>query len=94
MENHSADYYRGAYHIASRYAPMDVAMQINSELAQAEARDPAPNAAAVIAQCKAAMENVTRAAKSAGFKPDQGQLNPPCHAALSAIAAWEASNGK
>jgi len=36
---HSAEWYRGAYRIASRYAPMDVVMQINVLLAAAEARE-------------------------------------------------------
>ena len=36
---HSAEWLRGAYRIASRYAPMDVVMQINVQLAAAEARE-------------------------------------------------------
>ena len=36
---HSAEWLRGAYRIASRYAPMDVVMQINVLLAAAEARE-------------------------------------------------------
>lgn len=38
---HSAEWLRGAYRIASRYAPMDVVMQINVQLAAAEAREAA-----------------------------------------------------
>ena len=36
---HSAEWLRGAYRIASRYAPMDVVMQINVQLSAAEARE-------------------------------------------------------
>lgn len=43
---HSAEWYRGAYQLASRYAPMDVAMQINVQLVAAEARDAAKPSAA------------------------------------------------
>jgi len=63
------------------------------ELFNADAR--LEKAAEVIEAAKKALENVTSAARTAGFKPDQGQLNPPCHAALARIAAWEAArNGK
>ena len=98
MENHSAEYYRGAYHIASRYAPMDVAMQINAELAQAEAREAAPDAAAVIAQAKAALESsvkwIGRIGHYPGADKEMEDARGKAHESLSAIAALEASNAK
>lgn len=45
---HSAEWLRGAYRIASRYAPMDVVMQINVLLAAAEAREAAQPSAAEV----------------------------------------------
>ncbi len=51
---HSAEWLRGAYRIASRYAPMDVVMQINVLLAAAEAREAGePSAAEVISKVRA-----------------------------------------
>ncbi len=50
MLEHSAEFLRGAYKVATRYAPMDVAMQINADLAAAEASESAKsNADEVIA---------------------------------------------
>ena len=48
---HSAEWLRGAYQFASRYAPMDVAMQINVLLAAAEAREAGEREAHTVADC-------------------------------------------
>ena len=57
---HSAEWLRGAYRIASRYAPMDVVMQINVQLAAAEAREAGePSAADELIASKNETEQVT-----------------------------------
>ena len=86
---HSAEWLRGAYRIASRYAPMDVVMQINVLLAAAEAREATqPSAAEVIRVAKAALEGLASCVD--GDEPESKKADK----ALATISAWEAGNGK
>lgn len=60
--------------------------EILALLAQAEAREAAPDAAAVIAQCREALEIARQQFCS---HAGEGQNEELCEQALAAIAAWE-----
>ena len=103
---HSAEWLRGAYQFASRYAPMDVAMQINVLLAAAEAREAGEHSAAeVIRVAKAAlkpfgdgavMSRIGRKDYSAMRERIVDWHGPSdfraAKKALATISAWEAGN--
>jgi ABC-type hemin transport system ATPase subunit len=97
MPKHSAEFLRGAVaaleereYLSFQQCVKDRA-QYAELLAQAEAREAAPDASAVIETCKEALDIARQQfASHAG----EGQNEELCAQALSTIAAWEASNAK
>ena len=89
MEKHSAEFLRGVVfgmHAAGidSVAREQLVDKYRTLLAQAEAREAETDAAAVIAQCKAALMACGEALD--GDEPEAKKAD----AALSAISAWEA----